>query len=233
LACSHRWFTWPVPRGIPPVGSYPTLSPITCATWRATRPSAGLLSVALDVTEGLRPSVPRVLGPSGLCYESGLCSTLRAKALKRSDGSDGPDPLNYTLLAGRRAPCASAAEEHDPGRCNVQLYPLCADPALLPAWVVPDFGVEPDAWACWLEHAFVGGVVLRIVQRRAGSATVYGVARAERLHRRRARPESAGDPLVAPALVNPTADVVYKFPQRNSLIYSHARHRPLFNCSGY
>jgi hypothetical protein len=31
LACSHRWFTWPVPRGIPPVGSYPTLSPITCA----------------------------------------------------------------------------------------------------------------------------------------------------------------------------------------------------------
>src|SRR3712207_5824955 len=31
LACSHRWFTWPVPCGIPPVGSYPTLSPITCA----------------------------------------------------------------------------------------------------------------------------------------------------------------------------------------------------------
>jgi hypothetical protein len=31
LACSHRSFTWPVPRGIPPVGSYPTLSPITCA----------------------------------------------------------------------------------------------------------------------------------------------------------------------------------------------------------
>ncbi len=30
LACSHRWFTWPVPFGIPPVGSYPTLSPITC-----------------------------------------------------------------------------------------------------------------------------------------------------------------------------------------------------------
>src|SRR5918996_6503269 len=31
LACSHRWFTWPVPCGVPPVGSYPTLSPITCA----------------------------------------------------------------------------------------------------------------------------------------------------------------------------------------------------------
>jgi hypothetical protein len=39
------------------------------------RPSAGLLSVALDVTEGLRTSVPRVIDPSGLCYESGLCST--------------------------------------------------------------------------------------------------------------------------------------------------------------
>src|SRR5918998_6033470 len=34
LACSHRWFTWPVPRGMPPVGSYPTLSPITCAAGR-------------------------------------------------------------------------------------------------------------------------------------------------------------------------------------------------------
>src|SRR5215210_3505881 len=80
LACSHRWFTWPVPLGIPPVGSYPTLSPITCAgqgrfASRPFRPSAGLLSVALDVTGGLHHPVPRVVGPSGLCYESGLCST--------------------------------------------------------------------------------------------------------------------------------------------------------------
>jgi hypothetical protein len=67
LACSHRWFTWPVPRGIPPVGSYPTLSPITCAGGVAPlRPSAGLLSVALDVAAGLRRAAPRVLGPSGL-----------------------------------------------------------------------------------------------------------------------------------------------------------------------
>ena len=55
------------------------------------RPSAGLLSVALDVTEGLRPSAPRVIDPSGLCYESGLCSTPRARARECSDGSDGPD----------------------------------------------------------------------------------------------------------------------------------------------
>ena len=65
LACSHRWFTWPVPHGIPPVGSYPTLSPITCAEGNP-RPSAGLLSVALDVAAGLRRAAPRVIGPSGL-----------------------------------------------------------------------------------------------------------------------------------------------------------------------
>src|SRR5215207_3129126 len=150
-----------------------------------TRPSAGLLSVALDVTEGLRPSVPRVVSPSGLYYESGLCSTSRAEALGRSDGSDGPDTLDYTLRAARRAPGASAADEYDPGRCKTQLDPLCAEPSLLPARVVPDFGVEPDAWTSGLEHPFVGGIVLRIVQRRASSATVDGVARAERLHRRR------------------------------------------------
>src|SRR5215207_8542764 len=67
LACSHRSFTWPVPRGIPPVGSYPTLSPITCAGRGCPlRPSAGLLSVALDVTADLRRAAPRVLSPSGL-----------------------------------------------------------------------------------------------------------------------------------------------------------------------
>jgi len=92
LACSHRWFTWPVPRGMPPVGSYPTLSPITCAagrphghrlvcsllhlTWRrACAYTARRNLTALTVV------APRVVGPSGLCYESGLCSTSRAKAL--------------------------------------------------------------------------------------------------------------------------------------------------------
>lgn len=89
LACSHRWFTWPVPPashelkepsaclGIPPVGSYPTLSPITCAGnggFASYRPSAGLLSAALDVTVDLHLTVPRVISPGGLFYESGLCS---------------------------------------------------------------------------------------------------------------------------------------------------------------
>ena len=99
LACSHRWFTWPVP---PACAS-------GCRRWALTppfhpspvsggipTPSAGLLSVALDVAEGLRPSAPRLVGPSGLCYESGLCSTFRAETLRRSDGSDGPDRGDYT-----------------------------------------------------------------------------------------------------------------------------------------
>src|SRR5215207_9527944 len=60
------------------------------------------------------------------------------------------------------------------------------------------------------------------------STAVDGVARAKRLHRRRACSEGAGDPLVAPVLVDPTADVVYELPERNPLIYSHAPHRPLF-----
>jgi hypothetical protein len=48
------------------------------------------------------------------------------------------------------------------------------------------------------------------------------------LHRRRTSPQGAGDPLVAAALAHPTADVVCELPERNPLIYSHARHRPLF-----
>ena len=109
MACSHRWFTWPVPRGIPPVGSYPTLSPITCAVKRRVRhfgPSAGLLSVALDVAAGLRRAAPRVLSPSGLSgpgyppgpHESGLCSASRAKPRNTATGRTAQTSLNYTLL---------------------------------------------------------------------------------------------------------------------------------------
>src|SRR5687767_15641535 len=131
-------------------------------------------------------------------------------------------------LTGHRAPGVLAPQEDDPGRCEAQLDPLGALPALLPARVVPDFGVEPDAGAFWLEYALVGGVVLRVVQRRGGSAAVDDVARAERLHRRRARPQGACDPLVAAVLLNPTVDVICELPERNPLIYSHARHRPPF-----
>ncbi len=68
------------------------------------RPSAGLLSVALDVAAGLHRTAPRVLGPSGLSgrektrpRESGLCSANRPERQDHSDGSDGPDlPQYYT-----------------------------------------------------------------------------------------------------------------------------------------
>src|SRR5215218_3108037 len=92
-----------------------------------------------------------------------------------------------SLTGRRRAPGAPAPQQDNPGRREAQLYPLGASPALLPARVVPDFGVEPDAGARWLERTLVGGEVLRIVQRRSRPAPVDGVARAERLHRRRAR----------------------------------------------
>ena len=86
LACSHRSFTWPVPRGIPPVGSYPTLSPITCAGGHAppgmsVQPSAGLLSVALDVAAGLRRR-----RPSGSWPERPL---LRVRTLLCTPGDPG------------------------------------------------------------------------------------------------------------------------------------------------
>src|ERR671910_805770 len=136
-------------------------------------------------------------------------------------------------LTGRRAPDAPAPQQDDPGRCEAQLDPLCALPAFLPAGVVADFRVEPDAGVLWLEHALVGGVVLRVVQRRGGSAAGDGVARAERLHRRRARPQGACDPLVASVLLNPTADVVYELPERYPLIYSPARnHLPILGVAG-
>src|SRR5215210_544437 len=108
-----------------------------------------------------------------------------------------------SLTGRRRAPCAPAPQEDDPGRCEAQLDPLGAPPAFLPARVVADLWVEPDAGAFRLEHALVGGEVLRVIQHRSRPAAVDGVARAKRLHRRRASTEGAGDPLVAPVLVDP------------------------------
>src|ERR671916_13736 len=134
------------------------------------------------------------------------------------------------LLAGRRrAPGAPAPQQDDPGRCEAQLDPLGALPAFLPARVVADLWIEPDAGTLRLEHPFVGRVVLRVVQRRSRRvAAVDGVARAKRLHRRRARPQGACDPIIAPVLVDPTPDVVYELPERYPLIYWHAPYRPLF-----
>src|SRR5215210_1324466 len=53
-----------------------------------------------------------------------------------------------------------AADEDYPRRCQAKLHPLGAVPALLPAGVVLDAGVEPDSGAFRLEDALVGGVVL-------------------------------------------------------------------------
>src|SRR5919107_4795066 len=133
-----------------------------------------------------------------------------------------------SLTGRRRTPGAPAPQKDDPGRCEAQLDPLGALPALLPAGVVADLWVEPDAGAVRLKHPLVGRVVLRVVQRRSRRAAVDGVARAERLHRRRARSQGACDPLVAPVLLHPTVDVIYELPERNPLIYSHAPLRPLF-----
>src|ERR687897_338355 len=102
-----------------------------------------------------------------------------------------------SLTGCRRVAGALAPQEDDPGRCEAQFDPLGALPAFLPARVVADLGVEPDAGAFGFEHPFVGGVLLRGVPRRSPRAAVDGVARAERLYRRRTRPEGACDPLVA------------------------------------
>src|SRR5215218_4969012 len=135
------------------------------------------------------------------------------------------------LTGRRRPPGAPAPQEDDPGGCESQLDPLGALPAFLPARVIADLWVEPDAGAFRpfrLEDPLVGGEVPWVVQRRSPRAAVDVVARAERLHRRRTRPEGAGDPIVTLVLLHPTADVVYELTERYPLIYSHAPHPPLF-----
>src|SRR5215211_9167249 len=138
-----------------------------------------------------------------------------------------------SLTGRRRAPGAPAPQEDDPGRCEAQLDLLGALPAFVPARILADLWVKPDAGTLRLEHSFVGRVVLRVVERRSRRAAVDGVARAERLHRRRARTEGAGDPLVAAVLIHPTADVICELPERNPLIYAHTRnHLPILGVAG-
>src|SRR5215218_6677988 len=153
-----------------------------------TSPLRSLLWALLE--RALRREAADTAGGSGTFREQMLRSRqmpcLQAEAAGRG--------VPKRSLTARRAPGAPPPQEDDPGRCEAQLDPLDALPAFLPARVVPDFGVEPDAWTCGLEHPFVGGVVLRVVQRRAASAAVDGVARAKRLHRRHLKPslDSAG-----------------------------------------
>src|SRR5919112_3021318 len=96
-------------------------------------------------------------------------------AVSTIGGLKGRSVPKHSLTARRRAPGATAPQQDDPGRCEAQLDHLDALPALLPAGVVVNLCVEPDARTFWLEHPFVGRVVLRVVQRRGGSAAVDGV----------------------------------------------------------
>ena len=66
LACSHRWFTWPAPRGVPPVGSYPTLSPITCVQDEASDHRLVCSLLHLTWRGAYAAPTPRVVSPSGL-----------------------------------------------------------------------------------------------------------------------------------------------------------------------
>ena len=233
MACSHRWFTWSVPRGIPPVGSYPTLSPITCAegsfghrlvcsllhlTWRraCAAPPLGFLARAAFPD----PVDPRVIASPDFALYPG-----RHPGTQRRVGRPRPSP-HYTLTSsGARlhsaCPGAATPEEDDPGRGQVQFDPLRSSPAHLPARVVSDGGVEPDAGAFGLDHPLVRRVFLRFVQRRARPAAIDSVARTERLYARRARPEGGGDPVVASTFIHPTPDVIDELPERNPLACAH------------
>jgi hypothetical protein len=130
LACSHRWFTWPVPRGMPPVGSYPTLSPITCAEGRPH--GHRLVCSLLHLTwrracayTAAQPYGSRRRRPSGCWPERPL---LRVRTLLYVPGEGPgtqrrvgrPEPtriIPYRLYAWLRAPYgATASDEHDPGR---------------------------------------------------------------------------------------------------------------------
>src|ERR671912_2654993 len=187
-------------------------------------PGARLI-IPTDALWALRREATGVVG-SGTFREQMLTSCQMPCRQAEATGQGVP---KRSLRGRRRPPGAPAPQQDDPGRCEAQLDPLDALPAFVPARILDDLWVEPDAWTFRLEHPFAGRVVLRVVQRRSRRvAAVDGVARAERLHRRRARPQGAGDPLVAAVLIHPTADVICELPERYPLIYSHAPHRPLF-----
>src|SRR5215218_2627112 len=85
----------------------------------------------------------------------------------RQTQAAGRGVAKRSLTARRSAPGTPAPQQDDPGRCEAQLHTLGALPAFVPARIVADLWVEPDAWTFRLEHPFVGGVVLRVVERRS------------------------------------------------------------------
>jgi hypothetical protein len=82
-----------------------------------------------------------------VCYVPRANTDKRRSAVPTSGGRSVPKCL---LTARRRAPGAPAPQQDDPGRCEAELDPLGAFPALLPARVAADVGVEPHAWTLGL-----------------------------------------------------------------------------------
>jgi hypothetical protein len=227
------------------VGSYPTLSPITCAGDRASgpvfQPSAGLLSAALDVTGGLRRPAPRVLGPSGLSGP-GLLRPLpsrvrtflyaRIDRAQRRVGRPEPWPLLYPRSSVtrpvRRSTPAAAADDNDLRGAQADLDLADSAPVALPTRVVRDGRIEPCprnslGAPVGFYDALVGLVVDGLGQRGSRVLAVDSVAGSEGLYRRRAGPEGACDPVITPALVHPTLHIVHEFPERNPLVNTHSR----------
>jgi hypothetical protein len=101
---------------------HPSPVPVDMPRWgMSTQPSAGLLSVALDVAAGLRHTAPRVVSPSGLSGSGSprssrvrtlLCAAGEASFARRcSNGSDGPNPGSRLYLRPARVStvCQAAA----------------------------------------------------------------------------------------------------------------------------
>ena len=174
----------------------------------------------------LARSVPRVVGPSGLCYESGLCSTPRTSP-GRSDGSDGPNPSKYILRRDRaglrsdRTGSSAATDQHDARGRYPHLDPLHMTPALPPPRVLAYAGIEPYTRVLGVQRAFIGVVLFRVMQRRTLVPAVDAVTRTERLNRRRTGAESRGDPIVPTTFIHPSPNILYELPERNSLIDAH------------
>ncbi len=171
----------------------------------------------------LARSVPRVVGPSGLCYESGLCSTPRTSP-GRSDGSDGPNPSEYILWrdrAGLRSDGtrgSAATYQYDARGSYPHLNPLHVTPTLPPPRILAYAGIKPYTRVFSIQNTLVGAVLFRVMQRRALVPTVDAVARPERLNRRRTGPERRSDPIIPTTFIHPSPNILHELPERNPLI---------------
>src|SRR5215216_6924682 len=75
----------------------------------------------------------------------------REMPYRQAEAADRGVPKR-SLTGRRRAPGAPTSQEDDPGRREAEFDPLGALPAFLPAGVVADLWVEPDAGGRSEEH---------------------------------------------------------------------------------